>query len=293
MSAKNYVLQILGTAQDAGYPQLNCSCKNCAEARKNTDLKRNQSSLALIDKKNKKSYVFDITPSFPEQLSVLNETAKKNNIPTNHLDGLFITHAHLGHYTGMLFLGKEAMNVKNMPVYISKKMYDFLNHNQPWSDLINNYLDPVILKAEKYIKINDSFSVRTIKIPHRNEYADTAAFQVKTKNTVFIYLPDIDSWNGFFYKILPYFEESDYIFIDGTFFSRKELGEIRGRKIEEVPHPPIVKSMELFAEYNLQKKTFFTHFNHTNPILDKESEEFKTVIKQGFRILNDQDIFKI
>jgi len=146
MSNKNHILQIIGTSQDAGYPQLNCYCNNCQQARKDISQRRLQSSLALIDLNKEKSYIFDITPSFPEQLSILNETAVKNKINTDHLNGLFITHAHLGHYTGLLFLGKEAMNVKKLPLYLSEKLYYFLSQNEPWSTIINECLQINILK---------------------------------------------------------------------------------------------------------------------------------------------------
>jgi len=155
------------------------------------------------------------------------------------------------------------------------------------------------MSTDKYTKMNEfnnidnSFLIRPIEVPHRNEYADTVAFQVKTKNYSFIYLPDLDRWDDCFEKMLSYFEKSDYIFIDGTFYSREELGKIRKRDIKEVPHPPIKESISLFSKHNLKNKTFFTHFNHTNPLLKKKNAEYTALIEIGFNILEEKMIFKI
>ena len=36
------------------------------------------------------------------------------------LAGVFITHAHYGHYIGILELGLEVLNTLNIPVYVIK-----------------------------------------------------------------------------------------------------------------------------------------------------------------------------
>ena len=55
-------------------------------------------------------------------------------------DGIFLTHAHIGHYIGLMYLGKEAMNADQVPVYAMTRMKGFLIQNGPWSQLlkINN-----------------------------------------------------------------------------------------------------------------------------------------------------------
>ena len=278
---------MLGTAQDAGHPQLNCSCEHCRQARKDKSLSLLQSSIAVADLKDKKTFMLDATPAFPEQLDLLNDFAAKENMAAEHLSGILLTHAHLGHYTGLMYLGKEALNTSNFPVYLSQKMLDFLKDNAPWSDLIKNNLKPLVFKFEENYQLTENISFRAVEVEHRNEYADTVGFIIETKEQSFFYLPDFDSWSSLAERFREILKEVDLVFIDGTFFDKKELGELRGRELSEVPHPPILESMALFSDLaeEQKQKIYFTHFNHTNRIFDQDGKKKKLVEKNGFNIL--------
>ena len=280
-------IKVLGTAQDAGHPQLNCSCEHCRQARKDKSLSLLQSSIAVADLKDKKTFMLDATPAFPEQLNLLNDFAAKENMATEHLSGILLTHAHLGHYTGLMYLGKEALNTSNFPVYLSQKMLDFLKDNAPWSDLIKNNLKPLVFKFEENYQLTENISFRAVEVEHRNEYADTVGFIIETKEQSFFYLPDFDSWSSLAERFREILKEVDLAFIDGTFFDKKELGELRGRELSEVPHPPILESMALFSDLaeEQKQKIYFTHFNHTNRIFDQDGKKKKLVEKNGFNIL--------
>ena len=81
-----------------------------------------------------RTYLFEATPHMPEQMKFLKELAHSDaEVP----DGIFLTHAHIGHYTGLMYLGKEAMNAKEVPVYVMPRMKTFLEENGPWSQLVS------------------------------------------------------------------------------------------------------------------------------------------------------------
>lgn len=288
------IIKVLGTAQDAGYPQLNCSCPHCKAARTDYSLRRLQSSVAVIDKKDKKTFVLDAAPAFSEQLDNLNLLAEAENLGSSHLSGILLTHAHIGHYTGLMYLGKEALNISNLPVYLSQKIFDFLKNNAPWSDLFkNNNLKAAVFKFEKEYQLSKNISFKAVEVEHRNEYADTAAFIVNAGKKSFLYLPDFDSWSNFEQIFRKVIKEIDYALIDGTFFDKEELGELRGRDLSQVPHPPIKETMKLLADLTEKekKKIYFTHFNHTNRILDSDGKKAEIVRKKGFNILNEGESF--
>jgi len=287
-------IKVLGTAQDAGHPQLNCSCEHCQQARKDKSLTLLQSSIAAADLKAKKTFIFDATPAFSEQLDRLNEFTAAEKMGAEHLSGIFLTHAHLGHYTGLMYLGKEALNTSDFPVYLSQKMLDFLKSNAPWSDIVENNLKPIVFNFEEDYQLTENISFRAVEVEHRNEHADTAGFIVKAKDQSFFYLPDFDSWSSFADRFIKILKEVDYAFIDGTFFDRKELGELRGRELSQVPHPPILESMELLADLDAaeKQKIYFTHFNHTNRIFDQDGIKKKLIKKNGFNILESGKEFK-
>jgi len=116
-------LVILGTLQDAGAPHIACKkncCKNLFE-KPNIDLQ--VVCLGIIDPIAKKSYMFEATPNIITQTKKLTRLCTFNNKETP--DGIFLTHAHIGHYTGLMYLGKEAMNAQAMPVFAMPKMKAF------------------------------------------------------------------------------------------------------------------------------------------------------------------------
>src|SRR6056297_848971 len=198
---KDIIIKVLGTAQDGGYPQPNCDCKNCVKALNNNDLIRHPASLGILDIENKESYLIDPTFRLFEQLNMLNTTAAENDFPKDHLKGIFITHAHMGHYPGLLSFGKEVINSDNLAVYTSKRFKEFLKENQPWRQLIvNDNIDVKTFGFENEIKFSSNLKVIPIEIPHRQELSDTAGFIIKGSKKSVFYLPDIDSWKTFLDK---------------------------------------------------------------------------------------------
>ncbi|MGM0446277.1 MAG: MBL fold metallo-hydrolase [Bacillota bacterium] len=268
---KDIIIKVLGTAQDGGYPQPNCDCPNCINALNNKSLIRHPASIGILDTADKSSYLIDPTFRLFEQLNMLNKTAKENGFPKDHLKGILITHAHMGHYPGLLFFGKEVINSNNLLVHTSKSLKNFLNTNQPWKLLIDNENIKVkTFEFENAIELSNNLNIIPIEIPHRQELSDTAGFIIKGRNKSAFYLPDIDSWDTFTEKFNTISNEVDLLFLDGTFYSNEELMEIRGRNIKDVPHPPIKETIRKLKNGVLQKNNsqiFFTHFNHTNPIL--------------------------
>ena len=54
----------------------------------------------------------------------------------------------------------------------------------------------------------------------------------------------------------------------------------------EVPHPFVQESMQLFDDLptSQKQKIYFIHFNHTNPLIDRSSKEYKDVKSKGFNV---------
>jgi pyrroloquinoline quinone biosynthesis protein B len=56
--------------------------------------------------------------------------------------------------------------------------------------------------------------------------------------------------------------------------------------MNEVPHPFVQESAEHFSDMSSveKRKIWFIHFNHTNPLIDKSSKEYKEVKSKGFNV---------
>ncbi|MBU2995885.1 pyrroloquinoline quinone biosynthesis protein PqqB [Cellulophaga baltica] len=287
----NTAIVILGTIQDAGSPQIGCKKDCCAGLFEHPDNDRQITSLGLLDSENDKSYLFEATPDIVTQMKSL--IRYKKDTSNEVADGIFLTHAHIGHYTGLMFLGKEAMDAKQAPVYTMPKMKEFLTTNGPWSQLVKR--ENIVLKSiasENPIELSSSISVTPIIVPHRDEYSETVGYKIKGPNKTALFIPDIDKWEKWDHDIISEIQKVDYAFLDATFYSGEE---INNRDISQIPHPFIVESLEKFKDLSKKDKSkiIFIHFNHTNPVINIESEATKLVVKQGFSIARINDVYNL
>lgn len=272
---KDYV-QVLGIIQDAGFPHIGCQRDCC-----NSDITQEYyvSSLGLIDKKNQKRYLFDATPNLTEQIRELEIFPKNKKI----IDGIFLTHAHMGHYTGLMYLGREALGAKNIDVYAMERMNNYLKNNGPWSQLVE--LNNIFLnKIHNYKAVNISQNLKVIPftVPHRDEFSETVGYKIISKSKSILFIPDIDKWNQWEKSIINEIKLVDFALIDGTFYNGTELD----RDMSEIPHPSVEETIELFLNEPVSErnKIYFIHINHTNPILSNKNNILKNVKSLGFNI---------
>lgn len=257
-------LIVLGVAQDAGYPQMGCTKACCTKAWDNPKMRRHVVSLALVDPVLKKWWLFEATPDIKQQLQDFGTLTKKQYpyLP----EGVFLTHAHMGHYTGLMEFGREAMNTNALKVYVLPKMKAFLEQNGPWSQLVKlKNIDLVELKADQSTTIGDN-KVTPFTVPHRDEYSETTGFKIATVAKKYLFIPDVDKWDKWDKNIINEVKQVDVALLDATFYSGTELGN---RPMAEVPHPLVSETIELFKNEapTVKKKIYFIHFNHTNPLL--------------------------
>jgi len=278
-------LVVLGVAQDGGAPQAGTK-----EHPGWTDpaFRRRATCLALVDPDTGERWLFDATPDFREQLHLLDEVAPVDQKPG--LSGIFLTHAHMGHYTGLMFLGHESIGAKGVAVYAMPRMREYLGSNGPWNQLVrynNIVLEP--LDAGVPVQLNERLSVTPFLVPHRQEYTEVVGFRIDGPNRSTLFIPDIDSWEEWEEagtRIEEMMASVDIAYLDGTFYAN---GEIPGRDMSGIPHPFITQSMERFQSLppTEQTKVRFIHLNHTNPALWPDSKERGTILENGFRVADE------
>jgi pyrroloquinoline quinone biosynthesis protein B len=282
----SYII-VLGIAQDGGYPHMGCEKNCCNQAWRNPKLAKNIVSLALVDPTTKKWWLFEATPDIKKQLQDFrSKTASKYPyLP----EGVFITHAHIGHYTGLMEFGREVMAAKKLKVYTLPKLKSYLEQNGPWSQLVKlNNIDLISLSVDHQIDLSNN-KVTVFTVPHRDEYSETAGFKILTNTKKYLFIPDIDKWHKWDKNIVEEIRNVDVAFLDATFYTNTELGN---RSIAEVPHPLVTETEDLLAkELPITKqKVYFIHFNHSNPLL-WHLETQKNLLKRGFNLAKQYQIF--
>jgi pyrroloquinoline quinone biosynthesis protein B len=280
--------KVLGTAQDGGVPQIGCDCPNCKRARRDPTHNRLIVSLALLDTTENQAFLVDASPDIRPQLDMITtKLDPRTSGNKNPLNGIILTHAHVGHYTGLMFFGYEALSSQDLPVYCSEKMGSFLSNNGPWSQLVHlKNINLKVFSAAKNIPLSPHLAFQPLWVPHRDEYSDTIGLKIVGPRKKLLYIPDIQNWETWKIDILKEVQSVDYALLDGTFFSPKELP---GRDLSKIGHPFMRDSMDRLASVVRQGKTriYFTHFNHSNPVLNPEGKAAKEVQDRGFGLASE------
>ncbi|MEM1121092.1 MAG: MBL fold metallo-hydrolase [Bacteroidota bacterium] len=280
-------LVVLGVAQDAGFPQANCKKDCCKIAWEDLSKRKSVSCIALVEPEQQQAWIFDATPDFKDQLRQLEK------LGVQKIAGIFLTHAHIGHYTGLIHLGHEVMGAKGIPVYAMPRMKTFLTNNGPWSQLVDfGNIKIRVLQANTTVDLGKGLSVTPYLVPHRDEYSETVGYQIRGQQQSAVFIPDIDKWKKWDRSIIEVIKSNNLAFLDGSFYRN---GEIFGRDMALIPHPFLVESMDLFQDLATsdKQKVHFIHFNHTNPVLQENSAAQQDVLGRGFSIAQEMQLFSL
>jgi len=289
------IVRVLGSVQDGGFPHAGCYRECCERARRDPAQRRLVASLGVVIPASGDRFLIDATPDLRPQLDALrgdgaDAAGRSRRKP---IDGLLLTHAHIGHYLGLAFFGFEAMHTERVPVYCTPELAEFLASNAPWDQLVR--LDEIALQEisdNQTVRLHDSLSVTMVPVPHRDEYADTVGFVLRGPERSLLYVPDTDSWEAWDPPLTELLDGIDIAILDGTFFSP---GELPGRDMASIGHPLIERSLELLGPMveSGKLKVYFTHLNHSNPALDPNSEALATIRDRGFDVVREGQEFPL
>lgn len=306
---------VMGSGQDAGVPQVGCSCPRCTAARADAAVRRLAPSLLLRNTGLKQAIILDPSPDIREQLD--------RYLPPLNLGAvkaIYITHGHVGHYWGLAYLGKEGPDLKGVAVYGTEDIVEMLRRipaialmeargnirmevlpcdgsaqgitackSQP--GLVTDGVCAGAIEVDQRLSIEavPELSIQAIPVLHRGELTRTVGFRVLCGDRTLVYIPDVDRWTP---DVISAVTSADIALVDGTFFSASELSGVRS--IGEIPHPPIHQALELFADADgsPEPRVYFTHLNHTNPA-GLPGPEQDQVLEAGFGIAWDGMTFPL
>lgn len=274
-------LMVLGIAQDGGLPQAGCYTERCERARSEP---RYVASLVIVFPEEERFYLVDASPDIIRQMDLIDGPAFRARAGERRpFDGIFLTHAHIGHYLGLALLGGEGLGIRDTPCYCSPSMEAMLRNNAPWSLLVDDgRLVFPGMPMDRWASIDGLFDVRMFQVPHRDEFTDTVGYVFRGARKSVLYIPDIDSWEEWDQPIREVVDGVDVALIDGSFYS---ADEVPGRSIEEIRHPMIPRSMdELEGVPGVEHRVIFIHLNNTNPALDEGGPQEREIRRRGFEV---------
>jgi pyrroloquinoline quinone biosynthesis protein B len=254
---------VLGTAQDGGLPQAGCSCPRCRDARAEPSRRRAPACLGLVDAASGR-FLIDATPALPAQLDrLLDEPCSAGP----ELSGVLLTHAHSGHYTGLIHFGREVRAEQALAVHATPRLCAMLERHAPWSELVRQgHVDLRPVEPETTLQLTPSLRATPWRVPHRDELSDTVAWLVEGPTKRLLWLPDVDAWEDWDRRLEDVLDAVDLAFLDATFWSADELP---GRDLSAIPH--------------------LVHLNHSNPLVEEGSAARRAAEAAGVRVAAEGD----
>jgi len=287
---------VLGIAQDAGVPQIAARSPQDLAARRDPARRRLVASLLIVDPEAGARWLIDATPDLPEQVERAEGHPPGRRVAPGRpplFEAIFLTHGHMGHYAGLLELGREAYAAEGQRVVASARMVELLEGNAPWELLVrlgNVRLERI--EPERPMRLSPRLTIEAWSVPHRGEYTDTLAFRVAGPSRSLLWLPDIDKWGQWRRPLGEALASVDRAYLDGSFFGPDE---VPGRSMAEIPHPFVVETLDLLSTLPARerRKVSFVHLNHSNPALDPASPERARIERAGARVAEELERFDL
>jgi pyrroloquinoline quinone biosynthesis protein B len=289
-AAQDVYALVLGSVQDAGFPQVGCYTDLCDHGRAlhARGQGRFVASLALVEPSAERFYLVDATPDITRQLDLIGEASFRRRAGERRpFDGIFLTHAHIGHYAGLAVLGNEGLGIRDTPVYCTSAMAAFLEANDPWRFMVRQgRIRPTPLEPDQWFRLDEALEVKLLKVPHRDELADTVGLVFRGPARSLLYVPDINAWRLWDRDLSEVVTGVDFALLDASFWS---LDELPGRSVEDVPHPLVTQTMDLLQGVveRGDARVVLTHLNNSNPMLLEGGPQAAAAARRGFEIARE------
>ncbi len=274
-----YVL-VLGIAQDGGHPQAGCDAACCRGAW--YGVRHRVASLGIVDPRAGVHFLVDATPDFPDQEHELEGS----------LGGIALTGPSFGHWLGLAWLGREAMDARAVPVWAMDGMARLLRAGPPWSLLVErDEIDLQALPPGREVMLTERLTLTAWPVERPGAPAPSAAIVVRGPDRSVLYVPETPDWSAVGGPGLEALLASvDAAWLDGTFFDAGELPDEH-----PTPHPTVRATLDRLADLppEVRGRVRFTHLNHTNPLLFQGSAARDEVEAAGMAVAEEGERFPL
>ncbi len=292
-------IRVLGSAAGGGFPQWNCGCPNCRQARQGASAiqPRTQESVA-VSADGEHWYLLNASPEIRQQIESFPPLHPRG--PRHSpIESILLTNGDLDHCLGLLSLRESHPLV----VYATERVRRGFTEGNVLYRTLERFPEQVTwrpLKLGREEDLGPALRVEAVPVPgkpplHLEGFAppdaeDNVGFRIRevTTGCVLAYLSGVGGLTPAVYQAL---EDADTVFFDGTFWSSDELPALGlgTKRAEQMAHLPVGGSRgSLVALGSLRaRRRIFIHLNNTNPLLDGSSHERATVTAAGWEIAED------
>lgn len=296
-------VHVLGSGAGGGFPQWNCNCTNCKGVREGTikASPRTQSSIA-ISANGTDWILFNASPDIKKQLDDFPALQPARQVRDTAITAIVITDAQIDHVTGMLTLREHN---KPWDVYTTNAVYEDLTTGFPVFNILGHFRG---INHHEIATDESSFTIPTAEglvftaVPLKSEAPPYSPHRHNTVpgDNIGMRIEDTRTGKNLFYApglgvaephVMEYMANADVVLVDGTVWTDDEMSHegISNKRAQEMGHLDQSSKggiMEILSGMDKPRK-FLIHINNTNPILNEESPQRKTLEAAGIQVSYD------
>lgn len=290
-------VRLLGTAAGGGFPQWNCNCALCREARSGRPgtSPRTQSS-ATVSADGKSWFLLNASPDIRHQIEAFPKLLPPSDqIRGTSIEGVLLTNADLDHVLGIFILREGGVLPLHAPPAVRKALDEGLRISEvlkaysgvSWTEPPSTPEPLLKSDGSESGLLYEAFEVPG-KLPRyagsKFEKGSAVGYRLvdpKTKGRL-VFLPDTAGLIG---PVSEKLKDCDALLLDGTFWDEDEMKKTGTGTLtaSQMAHMPLtgpqggpLGSLEILRSLSIKRKIYL-HINNTNPILSESSHQHRQV----------------
>lgn len=299
-------VQVLGSAAGGGFPQWNCGCRNCQGQRQGTVQARPRTQTSVAVSADRRTwFLIHASPDIRAQIESF-APLHPRALRETPIAGILLTNGDLDQCLGLLSLRES----QPLHLYATNRVRDGFTRGNVLYRTLNRIPDQLTwhaLKphaAEEFLFMPDGtpsgLLVRAVPVAGKVPLHLEGELPPDEEDTIALLIRDAASGRTLVYapcvagpspELPPLFDAADCLFFDGTFWTGNELitlglGQRSARDMGHWPLDGAEGSLRMLASLRVTRR-ILVHINNTNPILDEQSRERRSVEAAGIEVAYD------
>ncbi|MDB5094509.1 MAG: pyrroloquinoline quinone biosynthesis protein PqqB [Candidatus Eremiobacteraeota bacterium] len=294
------IVRVLGSAAGGGVPQWNCSCVNCAAARRGDAPPRSQSSFAL-SADGDAWWLVNVSPDVAAQIEAFPPLQPRERRGTP-IAGMLLTDANVDHLGGLAVVRQS--HPRGFEVYSSEIVRTIATAQPAFAAFARPPHRWHSVLTEPFALDGGALRVTPFPVPgltpgfagRDQARGAVLAFRVEstTSGRSILFAPVFAAIDP---ELAAAIDAADVVLLDGSFWSEDEmrdagLGEKTARGLGHLPLEGASGSLRAIADR--RNRRIYVHLNNSNPVLDPASPQARAVLAAGAEIAFDgMDILRL
>jgi pyrroloquinoline quinone biosynthesis protein B len=296
-------VHVLGSGAGGGFPQWNCNCVNCKGVRDGSVQARPRTQSSIAISANGVDWIlFNASPDIKKQMDDFPALQPCRAVRDTAITAIVITDAQIDHTTGLLSLREHTAPWE---VYTTDAVKQDLTTGYPIFNILSHFRG---INHHEIATDESSFTIPTAEgliftaVPLKSEAPPYSPHRHNTVpgDNIGMKIEDTRTGKNLFYApglgeaephVLEYMRNADCVLVDGTVWTDDEMANegISNKRAQEMGHLDQSSKggiMDILKEMERPRK-FLIHINNTNPILNENSPQRKTLEAAGIEVSYD------